>query len=121
MSTFMIMTAEGDDVDRGVRIYLVADDESTELGNIAIRPRHWADDPSPTPYAEITHLWVAESHRRRGVGRKLVSLAFEWAAAQGFERVSVESTAREDAAAVALYAELGFGRCSIVWDRKVGS
>lgn len=119
MSMFMI-TRTGESPDDGVKIYFVADDH-TEVGHVVIRPRRWADDPSPIRYAEITHLWVAESHRRRGLGRRLVDMASAWATEQGFERVSVESTAREDAAAVALYAERGFGRRSIIWDRQVGS
>ena len=59
------------------------------------------------PAVQLTHLVVAESHRRRGVGRALLSGAVTWAEEVGADEIvaSVLPSLRE---ANRFYARLGF-------------
>ena len=55
----------------------------------------------------LVAMWVAPSHRRRGVGRGLVGRVVEWAREQAARRVVLEVNARL-APAVGLYEQAGF-------------
>lgn len=59
------------------------------------------------PFAELGGLVVAESHRRRGIGRRLLARAEEWSAGCGVAklRVRVRSDRNE---ACTFYRNLGF-------------
>jgi ribosomal protein S18 acetylase RimI-like enzyme len=57
----------------------------------------------------IELLYVAASHRRRGIGRTMMSRALEICARSLFKHVFLECDAA-DAAAASLYAKLGFER-----------
>jgi RimJ/RimL family protein N-acetyltransferase len=52
-------------------------------------------------------MWVASSHRGRGVGRALVDAYVEWAANVGAHKVSIEVWPH-NGAALALYQSAGF-------------
>jgi ribosomal-protein-alanine N-acetyltransferase len=57
--------------------------------------------------AEFEMVLVDEAARGRGIGRKLCKLAMQWASAQGASSVELE-VRQSNAAALALYASLGF-------------
>jgi GNAT superfamily N-acetyltransferase len=52
-------------------------------------------------------MWVAPSHRRRGVGRALLAAVLNWARERGLTRVGLWAPTSGPAAA-ALYARAGF-------------
>jgi GNAT superfamily N-acetyltransferase len=58
-------------------------------------------------FAELGGFVVAESHRRRGIGRRLLKRAEEWALAQGVTKLRVRSRSDRDDAR-ASYENLGF-------------
>jgi GNAT superfamily N-acetyltransferase len=59
-------------------------------------------------YSEIRGLVVSKSHRRFGIGRKLVAAAESWAASRQCPRIRVRTNVvRDDARA--FYSKLGYG------------
>ena len=63
-------------------------------------------------HAELKSMHTAERDRRRGVGRAMVGHLVEFARAQGYRRVSLETGSTEDfLAAQRLYASAGFRPC----------
>jgi RimJ/RimL family protein N-acetyltransferase len=52
---------------------------------------------------------VSQSHRRRGVGRGLLSAAVEWAREQGVRKLELH-VFPHNVAAIALYEQFGFVR-----------
>ena len=59
------------------------------------------------PFAELGGFVVSSSHRRHGVGRRLLAAAEDWAAGRGVRKLRVRSRLeREDARA--FYENLGF-------------
>jgi GrpB-like predicted nucleotidyltransferase (UPF0157 family)/GNAT superfamily N-acetyltransferase len=57
--------------------------------------------------AMIVSMWVAPTHRRRGVGRMLVDAAVRWAQAGGYREVVLWATEHNEPAK-ALYQAIGF-------------
>jgi ribosomal protein S18 acetylase RimI-like enzyme len=65
---------------------------------------------------------VAPERQRRGIGRMLTTTAIEWARANGYDRIALDTTPQQEAA-VALYTGCGFvergrsmiGRYELVW------
>jgi GNAT superfamily N-acetyltransferase len=55
----------------------------------------------------LVAMWVAPSHRRRGLGIELVERVCQWAASRGAARVTLEVNERLEPA-VRLYARAGF-------------
>lgn len=64
------------------------------------------DDADPRR-AYLVSMWVAPSHRERGVGRVLVTAVWNWACAQKFRELVLEVT-DINARAIAFYEKLGF-------------
>ncbi len=64
----------------GIRDYIVVEDEGAVVGSAALHV-FWAD------LAEIRALAVAESHQKRGLGRRLVRKCCSQARQLGIERV----------------------------------
>lgn len=70
------------------------------------------DDPDytiPDRRVYLSRLLVKESHRRQGIGRRLVAYAAETAKQQGFCELSV-GVDLDNYAAVRLYVQAGFDR-----------
>lgn len=70
------------------------------------------DDPDytiPDRRVYLSRLLVKESHRRQGIGRRLVAYAAETAKRQGFCELSV-GVDLDNNAAVRLYVQAGFDR-----------
>ena len=57
--------------------------------------------------AHLFQMWVAPAHRARGVGRKLVAAAIEWAKSQGAREIVLGVTSG-DSPARRLYESAGF-------------
>lgn len=55
----------------------------------------------------LVAMWVAPSHRRRGLGIELVERVCEWAASRGAGRVTLEVNERLEPA-IRLYSRAGF-------------
>ena len=74
------------------------------------------------PIACMRHRAIAPERWRRGIGRQLVSAAFEWARVNGFRSVILNTTPQQQAA-VSLYTSVGFleaarsmvGECQLIW------
>jgi GNAT superfamily N-acetyltransferase len=67
------------------------------------------------PFAELGGFVVAESHRRRGHGRRLLAAAEEWAAGRGVTMLRVRSRSERDDAR-AFYENFGF---TIIKEQRV--
>jgi GNAT superfamily N-acetyltransferase len=94
---------------RGIRkeggeILLASDSAGIELGLMSLAKHSVLHGPGPVAY--ITALVTSESARRRGVGRRLVEAAKQWAAEQGCSRITVTSAERR-ADAHAFYPSCG--------------
>ena len=63
----------------------------------------------PASYLELVKLYLAEEARGRGLGKALMERSMDWARAQGFTHVYLE-TITELGSAVGLYTRLGFER-----------
>ncbi|MBC8106057.1 MAG: GNAT family N-acetyltransferase [Anaerolineae bacterium] len=63
------------------------------------------------PY--LIAMWVAASHRRRGVGRLLVNAIVDWARSRGAESLVLDVTTTNDAA-IGFYEDLGFVRTGTI-------
>lgn len=85
---------------------LVAETPAGELvGRLSIaRDQH----PSSPHVADIG-VMVADTHRRRGVGRALLAAAADWARDVGIAKLEL-SVFPHNTAAIALYEELGYER-----------
>ena len=77
----------------------VAVDRDTPIGVLNLYESGWG-------FAELG-MFVAESHRRRGVGKALLEAAIEWARPRGLHKLTLEVFPHNDAA-IALYRRLGF-------------
>jgi len=71
-------------------IYVAVSDEENVVGWIHIFPRILLIS---RPIAEIGGLIVEESYRRRGIAKKLIKKAEDWAFRNGYEGIIVRSNA----------------------------
>ena len=88
---------------------LVVVSQDRPLGFLALRIYDTPTDPSVVPRrrGHVETLVVAGGHRRRGIGRRLLTEASRWARAQGAVEM-VLTTWAGNAAADAFYQRLGY-------------
>jgi GNAT superfamily N-acetyltransferase len=96
----------------------VAEQAGRVVGVAALRLLPCACDPEP--YAELTELYVAETARRKGVGRALVQ-ALEAEARSGGARRLVLLTAWRNSGAHAFYHAIGYRLYTLSMIRELGS
>lgn len=90
---------------RNLETAILAYDSGVAIGFACLRLMPWLC--YAVPYAELTELFVLESHRRRGAARALVAHAEALARAAGAEELRM-LTGHDNAAARAFYAALGY-------------
>jgi GNAT superfamily N-acetyltransferase len=98
----------GDIVDEAARTLLIAtDDQTGKAVGLIVAKMDEIGAIDLTPALHVTHLLVAPSHRRRGVGRALLAAAVHLADERGVDRVlaTAASGSRE---ANRYLARLGF-------------
>jgi ribosomal-protein-alanine N-acetyltransferase len=84
---------------------IVADDAGTVVGRLSlVRDPH----PSSSHVADLG-LMVAASHRRRGIGRALLTAAEKWARGAGVSKLELHVFPHNEAA-IALYEGFGYER-----------
>ncbi len=64
-------------------------------------------DKDDSTRAHLASMWVAPSHRRSGIGSKLVNAIFAWAHANGARTLQLIVTSNNDTA-INFYKRLGF-------------
>lgn len=74
-------------------VILVAEADNRSLaGFLEIDLRSHADGCSPSrPVGYVEGWYVAESHRHRGIGRRLVAAAEDWARSQGCSEIASDT------------------------------
>jgi GNAT superfamily N-acetyltransferase len=87
-------------------VVLVAEREGRVVGWIHGAEQHFLE---AAPRCELLGLIVDARERGRGLGRRLVAAAEEWAAARGLEQMSVRSNVAR-AESHAFYERLGYTR-----------
>jgi ribosomal protein S18 acetylase RimI-like enzyme len=89
--------------------WVAADGAAGALGFLAVRIYETPPDPTMVPRrrAHLETLVVATRARRRGIGRRLVTTAADWARAQGAVEMVLTAWAG-NAAADAFYERLGY-------------
>lgn len=100
----------------------VADDGTGEgpLGLLSLRVYDTPAEPTMVAHrrAHLETLVVARRARRRGIGRRLVAAAGDWARAQGAVEM-VLTTWTGNAEADAFYERLGYRVLSRAWHAKI--
>ena len=66
-------------------------------------------DNEDAAIAHLVSMWVAPSHRQRGVGRMLVNTVIDWARSRQADALHLMVTSSNDAA-MQFYLRLGFGK-----------
>jgi putative acetyltransferase len=82
---------------------------------VALRPLPYGDDPQ---VAELKRLYVQQTARSSGLGRRLTETAIAHARAAGYRAVRLDTLAQMKAAR-ALYAGLGFRPCAAYYDNPL--
>ncbi len=59
--------------------------------------------------ADLISMWVADTHRSQGIGRRLVNAVVDWARMRGAGTVLLMVTSNNDSA-ITFYERLGFNR-----------
>jgi RimJ/RimL family protein N-acetyltransferase len=86
-------------------VFVAEAEDGTVVGRLSIaRDQH----PASRHVADVG-LMVAQSHRRRGVGRALLGAAVEWAREQHVRKLELH-VFPHNTAAIALYEQFGFER-----------
>lgn len=81
-------------------LFLAAFDDETLIGSGAIRKL----DPKT---AELKRMWLLESYHGQGIGYRIITQLFEFARAQQYEQVFLQSSP-EQTRALNFYRRLGF-------------
>jgi RimJ/RimL family protein N-acetyltransferase len=86
-------------------VFVAEGEDGSVVGRLSIaRDQH----PASRHVADLG-LMVAQSHRRRGVGRALLAAAVEWARRQDVQKLELHVFPHNEAA-IALYEQFGFAR-----------
>jgi RimJ/RimL family protein N-acetyltransferase len=86
-------------------VFVAEAEDGSVVGRLSIaRDQH----PASRHVADLG-LMVAQSHRRRGVGRALLAAAVEWARTQDVQKLELHVFPHNEAA-IALYEQFGFVR-----------
>jgi GNAT superfamily N-acetyltransferase len=99
----------------GAETYLVAWN-----GEVPVGHAHVAWNATTLGVPEVQDVFVAEAHRRRGVGRALALAAERLAAERGHKRISLSFGLANDAAR-SLYEGLGYRRADLEPQRVQGT
>jgi GNAT superfamily N-acetyltransferase len=92
--------------DLDVGVFVAASPDGSLAGWIHVCGRRSLESD---PHAEIAGLVVDSAHRRRGIGRRLVDAAEDWARRHGYSNLKVRSNVARDVAHE-FYGGLGFTR-----------
>lgn len=85
-------------------LMLVAEDEGQLVGELSLKA---VSSRKAVRHVATLGMSVKSAHRRKGVGRKLLDAALEWAPSAGIKRIELYVYAR-NAPAIALYEACGF-------------
>lgn len=88
----------------------VAELEHEIVGLLLLREMANPDDPifRPRRYAYVDEVAVAQAHRRRGIGRRLMEQALQWARERGLGTIELNVWAANPGA-IEFYRRLGYG------------
>ena len=78
------------------------------IGDVAVGRGALTSAPDGTRWLGISAVTVSEAHRRRGHGRAICAALTSWGARRGAQRSYVQ-VLTDNAAAITLYASLGYG------------
>jgi len=100
---------------------LVAEIAGQVVGFVCVWARVQPDEPdkNPATYAFVSDLVVRATHRRRGIGRQLLSAAESFARGQGAETLRIGVLASNDAAR-RLYESAGFEEYEVELAKRLG-
>jgi ribosomal protein S18 acetylase RimI-like enzyme len=107
---YCVALLESDD-----NLVLLARDGDTVVGHLVGR-LNGPGSVHPIRVAELESIHVYAAHRGKGVGNRLVTAFFAWAAGKGAQRASVTAYV-ENAGAQRFYGRHGFLAKSVVLDR----
>jgi len=83
--------------------YFIAEEDGEVLGGAGIYPT----DGLPNDTVELVKMYMSAASRGKGIGKKLMLKCIEWAKAEGYQKIYLE-TMPELSSAVAAYKKLGF-------------
>lgn len=105
----------GDVAERHIRLEdgyaFVALDGETPVGLIAVYRRQLPDPLCETDEGFINIIGVAESHRRRGIARRLVEMSVDRCRKDGRHQLRAWSSSGSADEAIRMWKALGFGLC----------
>jgi ribosomal protein S18 acetylase RimI-like enzyme len=99
----------------GVETVLVAEIEGEAVGFASLRLIPYLSDDAP--YAELTELYVADTHRRRGIGHALLERAEALARERGAAEI-ILLTGQTNETAQAFYRSLGYGEYGLAMCKR---
>lgn len=89
--------------DGWMKVWVARDERGAIVGHVDLRAR---PEPS-TAHRALLGIGILAAHRGRGLGRRLMEVAIEWARTQPLAWIDL-ATFAENTAALALYRKLGF-------------
>lgn len=99
--------------------YVAYTEQRQPVGFIEIALRHdYVNGTESSPVAFLEGIYVASTHRRRGVARSMISAATEWAVAHGSKELASDA-ALDNEASHQMHRALGFVETErVVYFRK---